>query len=70
MAAQCDLCGKGTAFGRNIRHRHSGRWQRKAPRTNRVYRANLHKQVVWRDGKQVKLTVCTRCLRTQLKVAG
>lgn len=69
MAARCEVCGKGTAFGRNIRHKHSGRWQRKAPRTNRVYRPNLHRQVLWIDGQKVKVNLCTRCLRNQMKVA-
>ena len=46
MPAICAVCGKGTTFGRNIRHQHSGRWVRKAPRTNRTFRPNLHKQVV------------------------
>jgi len=69
VAARCEVCGKGTAFGRNIRHKHSGRWQRKAPRTNRVYRPNLHRQVLWIDGRKVKVNLCTRCLRNQMKVA-
>ncbi len=69
MPAQCELCGKSTTFGRNIRHQHSGRWQRKAPRTNRQFRANLHRQAIWRDGRKVKMTLCTRCLRSQAKVA-
>lgn len=70
MAARCDLCGKGTAFGRNIRHKSTGRWQRKASRTNREFRPNLHQRDIWRDGRRVTLTLCTRCLRTGLKVAG
>lgn len=70
MAARCKLCGKGTAFGRNIRHKTTGRWQRKASRTNRLFRPNLQRQKIWRDGRQVKLTLCTRCLRTELKKAG
>ncbi len=70
MPAQCHLCGKRTAFGRNIRHKHAGRWERKAPRTNRKFRANLHRQVIWRDGRKVRMTLCTRCLRTELKVRG
>ncbi|MDP3768423.1 MAG: bL28 family ribosomal protein, partial [Dehalococcoidia bacterium] len=49
MAARCDLCGKGTAFGRNIRHKSTGRWQRKASRTNRLFKPNLQRQRVWRD---------------------
>ena len=69
MAARCDVCGKGTAFGRNIRHRHAGRWERKAPKTNRVFRANVHKRVVYVDGERRRLSICTRCLRSQLKTA-
>ncbi len=70
MPAQCELCSKATTFGRNIRHRHAGRWERKAHKTNRQFRANLHTQVVWREGKKVKMTLCTRCLRSQVKLAG
>ena len=67
MAARCDLCGKGTAFGRNIRHKSAGRWERKAHRTNRFFRANLQRRTVRRGGKAVKMRLCTRCLRTELK---
>lgn len=67
--AKCDLCGKGTTFGRNIRHKHAGRWERKAPRTNRVFRANVQKKTFVIDGRKVKLNLCTRCLRSQLKAA-
>jgi large subunit ribosomal protein L28 len=70
MAARCDLCGKGTTFGRNIRHKSTGRWQRKASRTPRTFKPNLHEQTIWRDGHRVTLTLCTRCLRTGLKVTG
>ena len=70
MAARCDMCNKGTAFGRNIRHKSTGRWQRKATRTNRFFRHNLQRQVVWRNGQRQKLRICTRCLRSELKVAG
>jgi large subunit ribosomal protein L28 len=69
MSGKCDICGKSTVFGRNIRHRHAGSWERKAPRTNRVFRPNVHKQVVHLDGKSVRLNVCTRCLRTQSRVS-
>ena len=68
--ARCAICGKGTIYGRNIRHKHSGRWERRAPGTNRVFRANVHKQVVTIGGQPVRVAICTRCLRTQLKAAG
>jgi large subunit ribosomal protein L28 len=67
MPAICAVCGKGTTFGRNIRHQHSGRWVRKAPRTNRTFRPNLHKQIVYVDGDPIKVKICTRCLRTTTK---
>ena len=65
--ARCDICGKGTIYGRNIRHKHAGRWERKAPRTNRVFRANVQKKTFVINGRRVWLKVCTRCLRSQLK---
>jgi large subunit ribosomal protein L28 len=63
MPAICAVCGKGTTFGRNIR----GRWVRKAPRTNRTFRPNLHRQLVFVDGASVRVKICTRCLRSQTK---
>ncbi len=67
MAARCDTCGKGTTFGRNIRHKSTGRWQRKASRTRREFKPNLHEHVVWRAGRRVSLKLCSRCIRTELK---
>jgi large subunit ribosomal protein L28 len=68
--AKCAICGKGTMYGRNIRHRHAGRWERRAPKTNRVFRANIQKRMVIIDGRPVRMAICTRCLRTQLKTTG
>ena len=65
--AACQVCGKHTMFGRNIRHKSTGRWQRKAHKTSRTFEPNLHKQRVARDGKMVTMTICTRCLRTETK---
>jgi large subunit ribosomal protein L28 len=69
MPTTCDICGKGTTFGRNIRHKHSGRWQRKAPRTNRTFRANVQVKKLTLNGQSRRLHICTRCLRTQVKVS-
>lgn len=67
--ARCDVCAKTTAYGRNIRHKHSGRWERKAPRTNRTFKANVQNKAIWIDGIPLRLKLCTRCMRTHLKVA-
>jgi large subunit ribosomal protein L28 len=56
-------------FGRNIRHKSTGRWQRKAHKTSRTFEPNIHKQRVEQNGKMVSMTICTRCLRTRTKSA-
>ena len=66
-SGKCDLCPKITKFGRNIRHKHSGRWERKAPRTNREFRPNVQRKRLLIDGRMRRVNVCARCLRTQLK---
>ncbi len=68
MATKCEVCGKGTTFGRNIRHQHTGRWQRKAPKTNRTFRANVHIKTLTINGVTRRFKVCTRCIRTTAKV--
>jgi ribosomal protein L28 len=35
-----------------------------------VFRANVHKRIVDVNGEPVRMAICTRCLRTQLKVTG
>jgi large subunit ribosomal protein L28 len=65
--AKCDACGKTTKFGRNIRHKHSGRWERKAPRTNRTFKPNIQNKTFILGGVPVKVKICTRCLRSSLK---
>lgn len=67
--AKCDVCAKSTAYGRNIRHKHSGRWERKAPRTNRTFKANVQNKTIHIGGVPIRLKICTRCLRTHLKSA-
>jgi large subunit ribosomal protein L28 len=69
MPTTCELCGKTTTFGRNIRHKHSGRWQRKAPRTNRLFKANVQIKKLTRNGETRRFHVCTRCIRNQVKVS-
>jgi large subunit ribosomal protein L28 len=57
-------------FGRNIRHKSTGRWQRKAHKTSRTFEPNLHKQrVLQPDGSSQTMVICTRCLRTVTKSA-
>jgi large subunit ribosomal protein L28 len=68
--ASCDVCGKHTGFGRNIRHKHSGRWERKAPRTNRTFKANVQNKTFVINGVPLRLKICTRCIRNTTKNAA
>lgn len=70
-SGKCDVCDKRTKFGRNIRHQTRGsRWVRKAPRTSRFFRPNVHKKRMLIDGRMKRINICTRCLRTTMKVAS
>lgn len=59
--AVCQSCGKKTTFGRSVP------WSKKA--TNRTFKANLQKVTVYEDGRKVRKTLCTRCIRTMVKTA-
>lgn len=66
MAFKCDLCSKGIMVGLQHRH-HAGvagnRWNRRAPKTQKVFKPNLHVAHIMQDGSKVKVKLCTKCLR-------
>jgi large subunit ribosomal protein L28 len=57
--AKCAHCGKTTTFGHNVSF--SNRT------TNRRYRPNLQKVTIIENGRKVKKTLCTKCIRTLVK---
>ena len=57
--AVCETCGKKTTFGRSIP------WSKKS--TRRQFKPNLQKVSVYKDGRKVSKTLCTRCIRTMVK---
>ena len=59
----CYICGKGPQFGQNIRHPHSGAWNRRAPRTKRRWLPNLQAARIRVGSSVKKIKVCTRCLK-------
>lgn len=61
LASKCDICGKSLQFGHNVSH--------SKRRTNRSWSSNVHKATIIVDGKPVRANVCTRCLRSQYKIA-
>ncbi len=57
---RCDGCDKSGQFGHNVSH--------SKRRTNRRWIANIQTAKFAFDGKEVRLSLCTRCLRTIRKV--
>ncbi len=58
MSRRCEICNKGIQYGHNVSH--SNR------KTKRVWRPNIQKVRAIRDGRVVRMTVCTRCIRSGL----
>ncbi len=58
--AKCENCGKITTFG------HNRSFSLRA--TNRMFRPNLQKVTIIKDGRKVKKTLCAKCIRTIGKV--
>ncbi len=64
--ATCALTGKKVTFGRNIRHKASGGWARRAPKTNRTFKPNIHQHTMYvpEIGRNVTLKLSAKALRT------
>ncbi len=58
--ARCQMCNKAGQSGNNVSHSNK--------RTRTRWFANVQRSTIIRDGKPVKMYVCTRCLRTHNKV--
>lgn len=67
MAFACDLCGKGKMIG--LQHKHhpgvaGGRWKKRAPKTQKIFKPNLHwAKVSIKGGNMQRVRLCTKCLR-------
>jgi len=60
MAKRCDICGKRPLSGNNVSH--------SKVRTRRRFMPNLQPARVAVNGRLVRVTACTRCIRTASKV--
>ena len=66
MAAICFHCGKGSMYGRTHTHHRGvagGRWKKRAPKVNRVFKANLQTVAIIEAGDRVRVRLCTKCLK-------
>jgi len=58
---KCKICGKSPLFGHNVSH--------SKRRTLKRWLPNIQRTTVMVEGKKTRVTLCTRCIRTQSKAA-
>mgnify|MGYP001597145386 CR=1 FL=1 len=66
MIFGCYHCGKGLLYGRSHTHHRGvagGRWKKRAPKTQRIFKANLVRLSIIEKGKAVRIRLCTKCLK-------
>ena len=63
MSRSCEICGKSSQHGQNIRHQHSGSWALRAPKTKRVLHPNLQTVRVPDKDATKAIKVCTKCIK-------
>lgn len=64
--AICYHCGKGILYGRRHTHHRGvagGRWKKRAPKTQRIFRANLQRVEIVEDGEIKRVKLCSKCLK-------
>ena len=66
IMARCFLCGKKRQVGRSSRHKRGvagKQWLKRAQKTVKIFKPNLHTTRLVKDNKKIKAKVCTKCLR-------
>ena len=66
MAYACDYCGKGVQYGETGKHHRGvagGRWKKRAPKTQRIFKANLVRLSIIEKGLTKRIRLCTKCLK-------
>ncbi len=58
MSRVCEICGKGPVKGNNVSHANN--------RTRRTWYPNLQKVRAMKNGRTIRMRVCTRCIRSGL----
>lgn len=63
---ECYHCGKGVMYGRSHTHHRGvagGRWKKRAQKTPKLFRPNLQPVVILDQGKEVRVKLCTKCVK-------
>ncbi|MFH1415825.1 MAG: 50S ribosomal protein L28 [Elusimicrobiota bacterium] len=56
MSKKCIVCNKGTTTGNNV--------SKSKRRTRRLFKSNLQKIRILREGKKIRTNVCTNCIKS------
>ncbi len=62
----CFHCGKGRMVGKSHKHHPGvagGRWKKRAPKTQKIFRPNLHWARIRVGNNLQRVRLCTKCLR-------
>ncbi|MCA9951005.1 MAG: 50S ribosomal protein L28 [Anaerolineales bacterium] len=57
--AKCQICGKGPMSGHNVSFSQK--------KTKRQFKPNIQRVTFQENGRKVRKSICTRCLKTQAK---
>lgn len=63
---KCYHCGKSLLYGRSHTHHRGvagGRWKKRAPKTQRIFKANLVRLNIVENGLTKRIRLCTKCLK-------
>jgi len=66
MAMKCFNCSKGIQFGKQHKHHPGvagGRWKKRAPKTPKLFKPNLHYARVPVGNNLKRVRLCTKCQR-------
>lgn len=63
---KCYHCGKSILFGRTHTHHRGvagGRWKKRAPKVQRIFKPNLQKVEIIESGKTKRVLLCAKCIK-------
>jgi large subunit ribosomal protein L28 len=63
---ECFHCKKKAVAGRSHTHHRGvagGRWKKRAPKTQRLFKPNLHKVYIILQDKKQRVLLCSKCLK-------
>jgi ribosomal protein L28 len=66
MENVCYHCGKSVLYGRTHTHHRGvagGRWKKRAPKKQKIFKANLIRLSIVENGKTRRVKLCASCLK-------